>query len=121
MWGRPQRLAVAGDNSAVDVFVTGDGKRMYFCSDRPLAGKGEAKKDRDIWVVTRTAQGWGDPTNLGETVNSPKDDLYPTLTARGDLYFCSRREKAEEGCTTSTVHAASRDGLGRPESMGSPI
>ena len=120
VWGRPQRLAVAGDYSTVDMFVTGDGKRMYVCSTRPLAGQGEPKNDRDIWVVTRTAQGWSEPTNLGETVNSPKDDLYPTLTARGDLYFCSRREGGKGR------HDIYRAGLangsfGQPVNVGSPI
>jgi len=120
VWGRPQRLAVAGDYSAVDMFVTGDGTRMYICSDRPLAGRGEAKKDRDIWVVTRAAQGWSDPTNLGETVNSPKDDVYPTLTARGDLYFCSRREGGRGRHDIYRARPA-EGGLGRPENLGSPI
>jgi ankyrin repeat protein len=120
VWGRPQRLAVVGDHSTVDVFVTGDGKRMYLCSDRPLAGQGEPKKDRDIWVVTRTAQGWSDPTNLGETVNSPKDDLYPALTSGGDLYLCSRREG---GKGRHDIYRArfTRGRFERPENLGSPI
>jgi hypothetical protein len=44
VWGRPQKLAVAGNYSAVDMFVAGDGARMYICSDRPLTGQ-EPKKD----------------------------------------------------------------------------
>jgi hypothetical protein len=56
VWRRPQRLALAGEYSTVDMFVAGDGTRMYLCSERPLGGQEEAKKDRDIWVVTRTNQ-----------------------------------------------------------------
>ena len=120
LWGRPQRLAIAGDYSAVDMFVTGDSTRMYLCSDRPLAGQGEPKKDRDIWVVTRTPQGWSEPANLGETVNSPKDDLYPALTVRGDVYFCSRREG---GKGRHDIYRARlvNGRFGRPENLGSPI
>ncbi len=119
-WGRPQRLAVAGDYSAVDPFLTGDGKRMFISSNRPLAGQGEPKKDRDIWVVARTANGWTEAANLGETVNSPKNDYYPTLTARGDLYFCSRRDGGEG--ESDIYRARLVDGrFGRPENVGSPI
>ena len=119
-WGRPQVLGVLGDYSAVDMFVSSDGKRLYLCSDRPLSGQGERKKDRDIWVVTRTAQGWSDPANLGETVNSPKDDVYPTLTASGDLYFCSRRDGGKG--RLDIYRARLLDGrFERPENLGSPI
>ena len=119
-WGRPQRLAVAGDYSAVDPFLTGDGKGMFVSSNRPLAGRGEPKQDRDIWVVARTANWWSEATNLGETVNSPKSDYYPTLTARGDLYFCSRRDG---GKGESDIYRARlvEERFGRPENLGSPI
>jgi hypothetical protein len=120
VWGRPQRISVVGDYSTVDMFVTGDGKRMYLCSDRPLAGQGELKKDRDLWVVTRTAQGWSDLTNLGETVNSPKDDLYPTLTAGGDLYFCSRRDGGKGRHDIYRARLVNGQAE-RPENLGSPI
>jgi ankyrin repeat protein len=120
VWGRPQRLAVADDYSVVDMFVTGDGARMYLCSDRPLAGSGEPKKDRDIWVVTRALQGWSEPMNVGETVNSAKDDLYPTLTAGGDLYFCSAREGGKG--RHDIYRARLVDGrFARPENLGNPI
>ena len=120
VWGRPQRLSVVGDYSTVDMFVTGGGTRMYLCSDRPLSGQGEPTKDRDIWVVIRTAQGWSDPTNLGETVNSPKDDLYPTLAAGGDLYFCSRREGGKGRHDIYRARVA-KGRFERPENLGSPI
>jgi len=120
VWGRPQQLTIAGNYSTVDMFVTGDGTRMYLCSDRPLAGSGEPKKDRDIWVVTRTLQGWSEPMNVGETVNSAKDDLYPTLTAGGDLYFCSAREGGKG--RHDIYRARLVEGrFARPENLGSPV
>ena len=53
-------------------------------------------------------------------MNSPKDDVYPTLTARGDLYFCSRREGGQG--RHDIYRARLVDGrFARPENLGSPI
>ena len=119
-WGRPGRVGFAGDYSAVDMAFSPDGRRLYYCSNRPLAGAGEAKQDNDIWVVTRTAQGWSEPVNLGETVNSPADDYYPTFTSAGDLYFSSRREGGRGG--NDIYRSRLVDGkLQAPENLGAPI
>jgi ankyrin repeat protein len=119
-WGRPGRVSFAGDYSAVDMAFSPDGARLYFCSDRPPAGSGEAKKDHDLWVVTRTTQGWSEPTNLGDAVNSPADDYYPTFTAAGDLYFSSKREGGKGG--NDIYRSRFVDGkLQAPENLGAPI
>ena len=46
----------------------------------------------DNWIVERTETGWGEPKNLGPPFNSEKNDLYPTLSRTGDLYFASDRD-----------------------------
>jgi len=33
-----------------------------------------------IWVMHRTATGWGEPRNLGAPVNSEESEYFPTLT-----------------------------------------
>jgi len=119
-WGKPQDTRLAGEYGALDPFVTHDGQHLYFCSDRPLEGKGPATRDRDIWVATRTAQGWSEPSSLGDTVNSKKGDYYPTLTDKGDLYFCSRRDGGKGG--HDIYRARYVDGrFERPENLGAPI
>ncbi len=119
-WVGPQPLPVLGDRRSVDMFVTRDGGRMYLCSAEPLAGAGEPRKDRDIWVLSRQGNGWGNPRNLGESVNSATDDLYPTLTTSGDLYFCSRRDggKGEHDIYRSRMVEGR---FQRPENLGSPV
>jgi Tol biopolymer transport system component len=119
-WGRPERVAFPGDYGAVDMAFSPDGRRLYFCSDRPHSGTGEAKQDHDIWVVMRAAQGWSEPVNLGETVNSPADDYYPTFTAAGDLYFSSRREGGKGG--NDIYRSRFVDGkFQAPENLGAPV
>lgn len=120
VWGRPQMLTLAGEYSFVDMFVSHDGRRLFFCSDRPLDGKGKAREDHDIWVSTRTATGWGAPENLGETINSSQNDYYPTLTAKGDLYFSSRRDGGKG--RNDIYRARLVDGrFQAPENLGTPI
>ena len=45
----------------------------------------------DLWVVSRAGAGWGDPQHLGPLVNSPYDELYPSVDEDGVLYFGSDR------------------------------
>lgn len=120
VWTLPKATKPAGEYGAVDPFMTRDGLHLYFSTDRPLDGKGPGTRDRDIWVTTRTARGLSEPSSLGETVNSKQGDYYPTLTNRGDLYFCSRREGGQGGhdiYRARLVHGR----FERPENLGAPI
>ena len=120
IWGSAKPIAFTGDYSSVDMFMSRDGQRLYFCSNRALDGKGAAKQDTDIWVATRAANGWSEPVNLGDAVNSGENDYYPTFTARGDLYFSSPRGGGAGG--NDIYRSRLADGtLGRAENLGPPI
>ena len=64
-----------------------DDKVLYFSSDRE-GGYGGF----DIWAVTysRRSRSWGNPVNLGPTINSPGDEYYPYFNSHDNrLYFSS--------------------------------
>jgi Tol biopolymer transport system component len=88
-WSTPEVTPFSGQYRDADPFVTRDGSKLYFISDRPAAGK--TTSDLDIYVVERTNSGWGEPRNLGEPVNSVGNEWYPTVAADGTLYFGSDR------------------------------
>jgi hypothetical protein len=88
-WTVPKPASFSGRWSDVDLFISADGRRLYFCSNRPL--QGDAPKDFDIWVCDRAGDGWSEPRNLGAPINSPAPEFYPTLTLDGTMYFQSRR------------------------------
>ncbi|HEY0590978.1 MAG TPA: ankyrin repeat domain-containing protein, partial [Thermoanaerobaculia bacterium] len=90
-WTRPRPAAFSGRWSDVDPFVSGDGRRLYFCSNRPLEPQGAAAKDFDVWMCERTAEGWSAPVNAGAPVNSTDDEFYPSVTSNGTIYVQSRR------------------------------
>ncbi|HVJ27756.1 MAG TPA: hypothetical protein VM493_09430 [Vicinamibacterales bacterium] len=86
-WSEPVVAPFSGTHSDIDPFVTPDGQRLYFSSIRPVSGV--SRSDIDIWMVERTRQGWSEPIHLGPEVNSPDDELYPSASADGTLYFAS--------------------------------
>jgi outer membrane protein OmpA-like peptidoglycan-associated protein/tetratricopeptide (TPR) repeat protein len=65
--------------------ISSDGKTIYFSSDMPGTLGG-----RDIFKCELNANGeWGKPQNLGEVINTEKDEVFPTLDSEGTLYFSS--------------------------------
>jgi Tol biopolymer transport system component len=65
-----------------------DGRELYFASNRP-GGYGGI----DIWVSRRTSRDapWGDPENLGPTINTAANDFCPSPMRGNRFYFVSER------------------------------
>lgn len=64
-----------------------DGRFVYFSSDRPGGFGGD-----DIWRVPVTRAGFGEPTNVGPSVNSDGREWAPMLSPNGSaLLFASDR------------------------------
>lgn len=85
-WSAPQYLEITRDtlSSYAHPAVSPDGKWLYFVSDMP-GGIGGL----DIWRIQITDHGLGGAENLGEPINSPGDEMFPTFRPNGDLYFSS--------------------------------
>jgi len=90
-WGAPQTASFSGTYSDVDLFISHDGRQLFYCSNRPLSGQGEAKQDFDIWLVERTGDVWSQPRHLGGPINTEAPEFYPSLTRAGVLFFQSIR------------------------------
>lgn len=59
---------------------------LYFAANLPGGYGGN-----DIWMMKRTKKtsSFSDPVNLGPEINTPGNEVYPTLRSNGDLYFSS--------------------------------
>lgn len=94
-WQTPEIASFSGQATDYDPFVTRDGSKLFFCSNRDENGK--AKGDFDIWFVEKTATGWSAPQSVGAPVNSKSNDYYPSVAADGTLYFSSNRPGGKGG------------------------
>ncbi len=88
-WGTPVNPGSTVNSSAFDVFpgISTDGLLLFFA---PFASDGSGGYSRtDIWVTRRatTNDDWGEPVNLGSTVNSSAWEDCPNVSADGSTLF----------------------------------
>lgn len=94
-WSKPIKILLHEVYSYNDPFLSPDNKKLFFISDRPLAGTG-SKKDYDIWYIERQAAGgWSEPKNAGKNINSEKNEYYISFTKSGKMYFSSNKQDHE--------------------------
>ncbi len=86
-------LQLAADSVTVaHPAISRDGLTLYFVSDMEGSMENpEGKRSKDIWMVTRkdNRSPWDRPVNLGPSVNTIGDELFPYVHADGTLYFSS--------------------------------
>lgn len=88
-WTTPETIIGSDLYEYNDPFLSPDGNRLYFISDRPANGQGE-KKDFDIWYIERKGNAWSNvPVNAGPGINSAKNEYYMSFTRDGTMYFSS--------------------------------
>ena len=85
-WGNIEELPFNSDNySTAHPALNPDESKLYFASDRE-GGLGLS----DIYEVTINSDGtFGEPKNLGNTVNTEGRETFPFVSAEGNLYFSS--------------------------------
>lgn len=85
-WSSPQKVEITKDtlSSVAHPAVSPDGIWLYFVSDMP-GGIGGL----DIWRAKLANSGIDFIENLGEPVNTPGDEMFPTFRFNGELYFSS--------------------------------
>jgi Tol biopolymer transport system component len=94
-WTKPELLIGHPEYGYNDPFATPDGKRLFFISDRALDGKGP-KKDIDIWYIERNQNGWSEPVNTGNGINTNKNEYYISFTKNTKMYFSSNGSTSAE-------------------------
>ncbi|MCP4260056.1 MAG: DUF4440 domain-containing protein [Planctomycetes bacterium] len=121
-WGEPVNLGPIVNSSAAEVAptISADGLELYFCdwgAPRP-GGVGEV----DLWVTTRPTKDdeWGEPVNLGPTVNSSAFEGTPEISSDGlELYFESDRPGGYGlDDIYMTTRATTEDDWGEPVNLG---
>lgn len=94
IWSKPKVAPFAGKFSDADPMFSPDGKELYFISKRPYEGTQE-RDNFDIWKVSKTESGWGNPEPLPRSINDEYNQYYVSLTNNGDVYYSSRKTEDE--------------------------
>lgn len=119
-WTEPLPLPPSINSSAneTSAWVSPDGKLLYFVSDREGGLGGQ-----DIWMSRWVAdeQTWGEPENLGPTVNSKEDEDGVFLEPDGHtMYFSSRGHLNMGGFDVFRSTMVGKR-WGKPVNMGWPV
>lgn len=119
-WSTPRKLNsnvnLEGFN-AIQPFVTADGKRLYFVSDKP-GGQG----GQDIWVSDLNAAGEAvNSTNLGNTINTPMDEQSPFYDVQNKRLIFSSKGYIGLGGFDFFESQGDMGYFHKPRNMGYPI
>ncbi|MBC8471236.1 MAG: protein kinase [Planctomycetes bacterium] len=120
-WGEPVHLGPTVNSSSWDcnTGISADGLSLYIMSNRP-GGSG----DLDTWVTMRASisEPWGEPVNLGPTINSSAEDA-GTISADGlSLIICSNRSGGYGGHDIYvSTRATTDDPWGEPVNLGPTV
>lgn len=114
-WDYPQALPFNSyEYSCGHPCLSPDNKTMYFASDRP-GGYGGS----DIYRVSLTEEGWGEPVNLGATINTEGEEMFPFVHKNGQLYFSSNGQLTLGGLDVFV--AVKKDNGYEVKNMGYPL
>lgn len=89
-----------------------DGSKLYFVSDKP-GGIGGT----DIYVSERKGSGWTEPKNLGNKINTERNEMFPFVQGH-ELYFASN---GHYGLGGLDIFVANVSGTEDVHNMGAPV
>ncbi len=119
-WTKPKKLPrpINSKFRETHASMTSDRKQIFFTSDRP-GGMGGL----DIWTSTRQANGkWSKPRNLGDAINTPRDEESPNISGDGQvLYFSSNGRKGFGGFDIFKSHRTEFNTWTIAKNLGYPI
>jgi outer membrane protein OmpA-like peptidoglycan-associated protein len=102
------------DHSVGHPALSPDGRTLYFVSDKP-GGYGGT----DIYKSTFDGERWSKPVNLGPTINTPGNEMFPTL--HGDSLFFSSTAHRNMGGLDIFVSHWDGEAWSAPENLNAPV
>jgi Tol biopolymer transport system component len=103
IWSEPETASFSGRFNDLEPAFSPDGQRLFFTSNRPFRGTDSAK-DYDIWYLQRKGEKWDGPFNAGDSINTDKDEFYPSLARNGDLYFTRDNGDMKDDIFMASMH-----------------
>ncbi|MCO6499549.1 MAG: PD40 domain-containing protein [Vicingus serpentipes] len=123
-WGAPKPLDKPINSSYFEssACLSADGNKMYFVSER-IGEKNGAQGNGDIYVVEKISKNaWGEPKNLGPTINTPYDEISVFIHSDGKTLFFSSKGHLSMGGHDIFMSKLQEDSTwSKPENLGYPI
>ncbi len=92
------------------------GDVLYFSSDMPGGYGG-----KDLYRSVYQHGAWSTPENLGNTINSEKDEVFPSVGANQDLLFASNRDGGLGGLDIYLAQYVGTNDFSAPVLLSEPI
>ncbi len=102
--------------SCIQPAISPDGQFLVFSSDMP-GGHGGL----DLYISHNVNGTWDSPENLGQTINSPKDDNFPFLDDKNNLFFSSKGHGSVGGYDVYFARSHGNGEWADVESIGPPV
>ena len=95
-WSEPEVAPFARDwnTKYLEPAISPDGSRFFFVASPRGTNNNNGNNNNDIWVMDRETTGWGNPVRLGDKINTPVSETFPSITNDGTLYFSRVGEDA---------------------------
>lgn len=115
-WGEPKLVSIFGDSITVgQPALSPDGRTLYFVADNAPDGYG----GKDIWMVPLN-KSEEQPVNLGPSINTPGNEMFPYLHPSGTLYFSSDYHLGMGGLDIFSSEGGGNE-WSKPENLKAPF
>ncbi len=117
-WSEPEWINLqTGESLVMHPALSAGGQQLIFASDAPGGAGGF-----DLYASNMTESGWSEPVWLGPDLNTPGDELYPSLDASGNLWFASDGQTGFGGLDLYIAHARKLEkGWMEPSLLAEPL
>lgn len=116
-WEEAVELPFNNDNySVAHPALSADERSLIFASDMP-GGEGAS----DLYMVTIEGDGFGEPQNLGDAVNTEGRETFPFVDTNGDLYFASSGHVGLGGLDIFVAELSDEGTYDKGFNIGEPI
>ena len=118
-WKKPKAFKAVNSNSReTSLSFTGDGKRVYFVSDREEMNIG----GKDIYYCDLNEKGkWSKPNNVGFPINTTKNEEAVSVSSDGNTMYFSSKGHPGMGGYDIFVSKREKGSWTKPENIGYPI
>lgn len=118
-WERPTNMGPKVNSRSWDSqpSLSADGRILFFSSNRRGGFGGN-----DIWYTVRQNDGsWADAKNLGDVVNTPKDEISPFMFFNNEILFFASDGHQGFGGMDIFLSRVKNGVFQKPENLGLPI